>query len=217
MMSSSTALRLGGGGSVRPGKIRAFSTVLVITLLSACSNLPQETPEPAPIGTPDPAKVPSTVQPTPKPIPCHCPEPEIPSEIIGEVEYALVGNRSLLQKARIDTGATTTSVGIADMKPFERDGNKWLRFNIHDRLEGDMHEFERPLLRMVDIKRHGAEAARRPVVSMNITIGDVSRDIEVTLADRDAFEYPVLIGRNFLDSNVLVDVSKRYIATAIPE
>ncbi|MEP4149072.1 MAG: RimK/LysX family protein [Halioglobus sp.] len=177
---------------------------------------------PGPIGTKDPVTSQQPVQnPTPKPpelaAACECPKTALPGIIIGEVEYALVGSKGLLKKARIDTGATTSSIGIASLTPFERDGDKWLRFTVNDRLEGGFQTFERPLIRLVDIKRHDAEANRRPVVNLKITIGNLARDVEVTLANRDAFEFPLLIGRNFLEGKVLVDVSQRYIATVAPE
>ena len=215
---------------------RTFVATVLILCVSACSNLSQQSSEPVTIPTPDPVQAPDPVQ-TPEPVqtsvpappqeciqrpaavakPCDCPVAKLPAFIIGEVEYALLGEDGLLQKARIDTGATTSSIDIADTTLFERDGDKWLRFTIQDRLAGCLHTFERRILRIVDIKGHGDESDRRPVVAMNITIGEITHEIEVTLADRSAFEFPVLIGRNFLYGNVLVDVSQRYIATALPE
>lgn len=187
------------------------------------TNDPLSAPDPADTKDPDSsqqaAQNPTQEPPEPPELTadCECPKTELPGIIIGEVEYALVGGRGLLKKARIDTGATTSSIGIASLTPFERDGDKWLRFTVNDRLEGGFQTFERPLIRRVDIKRHDAEANRRPVVTLKITIGDLARDVEVTLANRDAFDFPLLIGRNFLEGRVLVDVSQRYIATVAPE
>lgn len=223
---------------------RVIAAALLIASVSACSSFKQTTGEPAPIQTPDPIQAPDSeptlpAGPPPSPDPietespvsvqqpakpptevavaCECPVEEPTRMIVGEVEYALVGNRGLLKKARIDTGATTSSIGIAELTHFERDGDKWLRFSINDRLEGGLHTFERPLIRQVDIKQHNAEANRRPVVSMKITIGNIVQTIEMTLADREAFDFPLLIGRNFLEGTVIVDVSERYIATTAPE
>ena len=216
--------------------ISACSSLKQITGEAAPIQTPEpvQTSEPAPPSTEDPLSAPDPVDtkdpdssqqavqyPTQQPpglaADCECPETELPGIIIGEVEYALVGSRGLLKKARIDTGATTSSIGIASLTRFERDGDKWLRFTVNDRLEGGFQTFERPLIRLVDIKRHDAEANRRPVVTLKITIGDLARDVEVTLANRDAFDFPLLIGRNFLEGRVLVDVSQRYIATVAPE
>lgn len=187
-----------------PQTLRLWSAGALIAIISACSTLQPEPSEEKTIATPAEK-------------PCDCPKLELPGLIIGEVEYALVGSDGPLQKARIDTGATTTSVGYSDLTRFERDGDKWIKFTIKDRLDGEVYNFERPLVRTAEIKRHGAEPTRRPVVTVPITIGEVTRTIEVTLADRDAFDYPVLIGRNFMDGKVLVDVSQRFVATGATE
>ncbi len=182
-------------------RYRTAAAIAVCTsLLAACSVSPTQ------------EQAPDSVPPAPVP-PCDCPENSFSGEIIGEVEYALVSDKGPLQKARIDTGATTTSLGFHEVSSFERDGEKWVRFTVRDRLDGKIHSFERALEGIASIKRHGADPVQRPVVKMRISIGKVSKNIEVTLADRNDFEFPVLIGRNFLDGDVLVDVSRRYIAT----
>ena len=124
----------------------------------------------------------------------------------------VIGENVLTAKARIDTGATTTSLGAHDITPFERDGKRWVRFTIRDRVSGEEHPFEKPLSRMVEIKRHNASPDTRPVVRMPLTLGRVSATVEVSLNNRDPFDYPVLIGRNFMDGRIVVDVSQEYIA-----
>ncbi len=187
-----------------------LQALALLALLAGCTTTPQEQPT---VSTPPVAPEP-VPEPEPEPPePCVCPETKIPPGVVGEVEYALVGKDGLMQKARIDTGATTTSVGFAELEPFERDGKKWVKFSIRDRLTGQLYPFERPVVRTASIKRHGADSVQRPVVKMRITIGEVAGDVEVTLADRDAFEFPVLIGRNFLDGNFVVDVGNRYLAS----
>ena len=202
--------------SPRHKSVYLLQALALLALLAGCTttapeqptvSTPPITPEPLPEAVPEPEP----------PEPCVCPELKIPPGVIGEVEYALIGKDGLLQKARIDTGATTTSVGIAELEPFERDGKKWVKFSIQDRLTGQMYPFERPVVRTAKIKRHGAESERRHLVKMKITIGDVARDVEVSLANRDSFEFPVLIGRNFLDGTFMVDVGSRYLASGSNE
>jgi hypothetical protein len=43
-------------------------------------------------------------------------------------------------------------------------------------------------------------------------MGELEEIIEVTLSDRSDFEFPILIGRNFLTDNAIVDVSKQFVA-----
>lgn len=130
---------------------------------------------------------------------------------IGQVEYVDILPEGIRQKARIDTGAKTTSIGVQDIQLFERDGKSWVKFKIQYGAGGEVTDFLKPIKRTVLIKRHGAENVRRPVVMMTLAIGSIEQRLEVSLADRSKFEYPVLIGRNFLDGNVSVDVSAKFL------
>ena len=131
--------------------------------------------------------------------------------VFGEIEYASIIPEGLRQKARIDTGAQTSSVGVTKYSMFERDGKNWVLFNIHDANSNEDYEFKRRLKRRVRIKRHDAESERRPVVKLEIQVGKLKQLIEVTLSERDKFDYPILIGRNFLEGEALVDVSRKYL------
>ena len=131
--------------------------------------------------------------------------------IIGEIEYATIAPEGLRQKARIDTGAQTTSIGIESQQLFERDGKTWVLFTMKTPNSDERLEFKRPVKRRVRIKRHDMDSERRPVVVINLTIGEITQNIEVTLATRNKFEYPILIGRNFLDGEAIVDVSQKFL------
>ena len=58
------------------------------------------------------------------------------------------------------------------------------------------------------IKRHGAEAQERFVIKMRVTVGDTTKLINVSLTNRSDYEYPILLGRNFLKDYFIVDVSR---------
>jgi hypothetical protein len=128
--------------------------------------------------------------------------------IIGAIENVRLVPPNVILKARIDTGAKTSSIDARDITPFERDGKQWVRFTC---MAGEKeHIIERKVVRTVLIKRHGEESQDRYVVNMRIILGEVSQLIPVTLNNRDAYIYPVLIGRNFLRDYFIVDVAKKY-------
>ena len=128
--------------------------------------------------------------------------------IIGAIENVRLVPPNIVLKARIDTGAKTTSIDARNITPFERDGKEWVRFVCHsDKKE---HTIERKIVKTILIKRHGKESQRRYVVDMRIVLGNVSQLIPVTLNDRETYAYPILIGRNFLRDYFIVDVSKKY-------
>jgi len=128
--------------------------------------------------------------------------------IIGAIENVRLVPPNIVLKARIDTGAKTTSIDARNITSFERDGKKWVRFICHS--SNKEHTIERKIIKTKLIKRHGEESQRRYVVNMRIVLGDVSQLVHVTLNDRETYTYPILIGRNFLRDYFIVDVSKKY-------
>lgn len=130
--------------------------------------------------------------------------------IIGENEKVALSEHKIVYKARIDTGATTCSLNAANIVEFVRDGKKWARFDLYNAKAKETITLEKPISRIASIKRHGTEDQRRVAVKLPIKLGPVEDVVEFTLTDRSKFEYPALIGRNFLSGNVLVDSNLSY-------
>lgn len=130
--------------------------------------------------------------------------------VFGEAENVTVVSQDFTYKARLDTGATTTSIHAVDISRFTRDGEKWVKFSLLDPKTKEKKQIERSLSRIVSIKRHGTEDQKRPVVKLKLKMGPLEKVCEVSLTDRSKFEYPVLIGRNFLSGSAVVDVSHIY-------
>ena len=126
--------------------------------------------------------------------------------IIGEVEpiYFLPMKSPFL--SRIDTGAETSSVDADHVVSFERDGEKWVAFNLVNRETGEKHRFEKKIKRQPTVKRiNGSE--ERVVVMMDVRMGEEIVKAEFSLAARDRFNYQGLIGRNILTGRFVVDTS----------
>ena len=130
--------------------------------------------------------------------------PSTDKPIIGRVEYIKVVSTDILQKAKIDTGAKTTSIDAKEIVRFERDGKEWVKFKFAGK------SIEKPLLKNILIKRHGVKSQRRAVIQLRLKLGKISRHVNVTLTDREEYIYPILIGRNFLKDAFIVDVSQTY-------
>ncbi|WP_111642206.1 ATP-dependent zinc protease family protein [Marinimicrobium alkaliphilum] len=159
----------------------------------------------------------------------ECPQPAEPHyqqqltdrqldmQIVGEIENVLFTNEDIIMRARIDTGATTSSLDARDIQTFERNGDNWVRFTVRNPETGEDQQFERQRARGVRIIQASAEEAeRRPVVEMRITLGRITQVAEFTLSDRSNLEFPVLIGRNILRDVMMVDVSKQNFAPLVP-
>lgn len=130
--------------------------------------------------------------------------------IIGAAELITVKPDMLTLRARIDTGAKTSSLGVESQQLFERDGIKWVQFTIRNPITGELVVIEKPRSRTVRIKRHGAESVRRNVVKLKVVLMDIELEREFNLTDRSKFDHPVLVGRNVLKGRFIVDVNREY-------
>ncbi|MGO2343027.1 ATP-dependent zinc protease family protein [Vibrio litoralis] len=115
--------------------------------------------------------------------------------------------------ARVDTGATTSSINAVDLQEFERNGKKWVKFHISDQTAPEDRKWvEAPIVRHVKIRQSSTNALeRRPVVELWIKIGSVHEKAQFTLADRSQMDYPILLGREFIQDIAYVDVSREFI------
>lgn len=132
--------------------------------------------------------------------------------ILGEKEWVYVKELDRNLKARIDTGATTSSIS-ADVIDIKREKGKrsQVTFKLkHEDWEGP--EVTLPVQRWVEVRQSSTEELdKRPVVDLPIQIGEKKLTTEFTLTDRMHLSYPVLIGRSFIDERAIVDVSHKYI------
>ena len=135
--------------------------------------------------------------------------------ILGQIERVAIPEINAALDARIDTGAASSSLHATDLETFQRNGSTWVRFNAPARTAG-VAPLERPVHRIARIRRRGgAGFEERPAILLELMLGQVSRTVSVTLADRTGFKYPLLIGRDFLDGAAIVDVSKAHTQDAV--
>lgn len=126
-------------------------------------------------------------------------------QIVGWVEVVqLHADRTITLKAKMDSGAKTSSLAVTDLQRFSRGGRPWVRFRIQAS-NGAKVTIERPVLRTVRIKRHGRASKARPVVVMGLCVGSVFKRTQIDLADRGNYLYPLLVGRRFLQGDFLID------------
>jgi len=131
--------------------------------------------------------------------------------VIGSEELVLLNNLQKKYKARIDTGATTSSLNATEIVEFERDGKKWVRFNFSQAVNNDTQIIEAKIARTMLIRQvNNSEPIRRPIIELPVQLGDIKMLTEFTLADRGHMTFPVLLGRTFLKDIVMVDVARAY-------
>ena len=116
-------------------------------------------------------------------------------------------------KAKLDTGADTSSIHATKIRRSRGDNGKtWVEFRLTDEDSDRRVRYRKRLVRYAYIKEHDGPSQRRPVVKLEVCLGDHQQEIEVSLVDRSGFEYPVLLGRNALEKVVVVDPELRLTA-----
>jgi len=110
-------------------------------------------------------------------------------------------------KARVDSGARTSSLHAFNIQPFRREGQPWVSFEVHP-LQEDRRTVvrcERPVVDRRSVKSSSGTSERRYVISTEMLIGETTFAIEVTLANRDSMGYRMLLGREAMKGRMLVD------------
>lgn len=136
--------------------------------------------------------------------------------MLGRSEWVGLPSLGTYLKARVDSGANTSSLSATEITRFERDGEDWVRFKLalNDddvAVESQRDEWvEAPIVRQVRILQASGEESR-PVISLLMTLGPIRENVEFTLNDRSHLEYPVLLGRRFLMDIAVIDVADTYL------
>jgi hypothetical protein len=130
-------------------------------------------------------------------------------QIVGWIEKVRLYPGNFVVHAKLDSGAEYSSLHAGNLQEFQRDGRRWVRFDLTNR-EGQKITMERPLLREATIKRHFLKAQKRPVIKLGICLGRIYQETEVNLVDRSGFLYRMLIGRKFMEGLVAIDPAAKY-------
>jgi hypothetical protein len=130
-------------------------------------------------------------------------------QVAGWVENVILFPGNLRVKAKLDTGARNSSLNAKHIDEFYRGGDKWVRFELKN-WKGRTLGFEARVIRTVKIKQHGKQPAMRPVIRLGICLGNVYKEADVNLEDREKFNYQLLIGRSYLKNSILVDSSASF-------
>lgn len=144
--------------------------------------------------------------------------------ILGWIENVHLQPSNLKAKAKLDTGAKTSSIHAKNIEYFEKDGDRWVRFQFSSNTKLKEKKYapgkskkvitiEAPLTRSALIKHHKHSSVERPVITLPFTLDGVEYKAEFTLTDRSKFLYPVLLGRRFLKNVAIVDPGNTFLRT----
>lgn len=124
--------------------------------------------------------------------------------VIGGVEDVILLPWAVRLPARVDTGAAKSSLDARELKV----QNDLIEFKLPEKYGG--LQIRLPIMGWRHIRTpEGLE--RRPVVELEICLGPKRFRTLVNLTDRSMVKYPLILGRNALRENFLVDVKRRRI------
>ena len=122
----------------------------------------------------------------------------------GWLEWVCLQPSKQVFKAKLDTGAKTSSIHATQIVNRTQNGEQWVDFTLTDRY-GKSQQYSKAVARQSTIKEHFGEKQIRPVVMMALQLGDSLLSTEVNLVDRSGLNYQLLLGRLFLKDQLVVD------------
>ena len=141
-------------------------------------------------------------------------QPGAPSIVVGWREWVCLPDLGAVRvKAKIDTGARTSAIHAWKIQPFDKDGEAWVRFELHPNQDDNKTRIACEA-RVVDsrlIKSSNGQEQRRYVIRTAMQLGPHVWPIELTLTRRDEMGFRMLVGRTALKPGALVNPSKSFL------
>ena len=137
-----------------------------------------------------------------------------PPTLIGWREWVALPELGAARiKAKVDTGARTSSLHAFGLEELERDGETLVRFRIHPEQRDDEREVEveLPLCDRRRVTPSRGRAEMRPVVLATLTLCGLRFQAELTLTRRDAMGFRMLLGREATRGRFVVDPARSYL------
>jgi hypothetical protein len=116
-----------------------------------------------------------------------------------------------LLKAKLDTGARSSSLHVDALESFEREGETWLRFAVN---VGGRHRVgvscETPALDRRAVTDTGGRRTLRWFIRTDVMVAGQRFAVDINLTDRRHMLFPMLLGRTALLGRFAVDPALSY-------
>jgi hypothetical protein len=135
---------------------------------------------------------------------------------IGWVERVSLPSLGLeLLPAKVDTGARTSALHVAALRPLSR-----ARAGAARELDVVLPRVGRgragrvvrvTVADWLEVRDTSGRRERRPVIETLLELGPLRRVVRITLTDRGGMRYAMLVGRSALGRGVVVDPAARFV------
>jgi len=116
-----------------------------------------------------------------------------------------------LLKAKLDTGARSSSLHVDTLESFERAGDTWLRFSVS---VGGRHRIavtcETLALDRRSVTDTGGRRTLRWFIRTDVVLAGQRFAVDINLTDRRHMLFPMLLGRSALHGRFAVDPALSY-------
>jgi hypothetical protein len=117
-------------------------------------------------------------------------------------------------KVKIDTGARTSALGavyyeLLDLPDLGRVAD--LVLALDRKAPGRQVRLRAPILGTIVVCNSAGQKELRPVVETRVRLGPIIKVIRLTVTNRAQMRFPVILGRQALAGDCVVDVSRKYL------
>ena len=134
-------------------------------------------------------------------------------KIIGWRERVALPNLGIKAiKAKVDTGARTSSLHAYDIETYKRDGNEYIKFKVHPDQDSSKKTVtcRSKILEYRKVKSSNGHSELRPVILTTIQLLEEEWPIEITLTNRDEMGFRMLLGRASIRNRFWVNPGKSF-------
>tara|TARA_B100000809_G_scaffold252838_2_gene288034 strand:- start:16032 stop:17399 length:1368 start_codon:yes stop_codon:yes gene_type:complete len=138
-------------------------------------------------------------------------------KIVGSEEWCVLPNLQIPAiKARIDSGAKTSSIHAINITSFKKGGEKWVRYDVFPLQSNPSISIhcESKVVANRYVKSSTGISEKRYVILTDLVLGKDTWEIEVTLANRDSMGFRMLLGREAMVDKLIIDPSKEECLTS---
>ena len=134
--------------------------------------------------------------------------------VIGWREWIVLPEIGITRiKAKIDTGARSSALHAFDLKIFQRDGKPMVEFKVYPQ-QKDTNLIVIAVAELIDerkVRSSSGKAELRPVILTEVNLMNKKWYIELTLTNRELMGFRMLLGRQAVRKNFLINPSKSYL------
>ncbi len=133
--------------------------------------------------------------------------------LIGKQEWCVLAELGIPAiKAKADSGARTSALHAHNIRVTKRAGESWVHFDVYplQNCKETLVHCKAKLVGERAVKSSSGHREMRPVIETSVRIGSVTERIEITLTNRDAMGYRMLLGREAMRGRMVIDPEQSF-------